>query len=67
MKVFSIRKRNKEMELLMESERPGLLQYACYRLGSSDDAEDAVVVPADGDEVLVAVVFPGSSCCHAYA
>ena len=42
MKVFSIRKRNKEMELLMESERTGLLQYACYRLGSSDDAEDAV-------------------------
>ena len=26
----------------MESERGGLLQYACYRLGSKDDAEDAV-------------------------
>ena len=26
----------------MVSERGGLLQYACYRLGSKDDAEDAV-------------------------
>ena len=27
---------------LMESERPHLLRYACYRLGNADDAEDAV-------------------------
>lgn len=27
---------------LIETERPHLLQYACYRLGSPDDAEDAV-------------------------
>ena len=33
---------NREIAALMESERPHLLQYACYRLGNVDDAEDAV-------------------------
>lgn len=33
---------NREIAALMESERPHLLQYACYRLGNADDAEDAV-------------------------
>lgn len=30
------------MERVMTAERHGLLQYACYRLGNLDDAEDAV-------------------------
>jgi RNA polymerase sigma-70 factor (ECF subfamily) len=30
------------MEQLMASERKNLMQYACYRMGSKDDAEDAV-------------------------
>jgi len=34
-------KRN-EVEQLVSSERRGMLQYASYRLGSRDDAEDAV-------------------------
>ena len=33
---------NREIAALMESERPHLLRYACYRLGNADDAEDAV-------------------------
>ena len=33
---------NREIAALMESERPHLLRYACYRLGNTDDAEDAV-------------------------
>ena len=33
---------NREIAALMESERPHLLRYACYRLGNVDDAEDAV-------------------------
>lgn len=32
----------REVERLLASERRGLLQYACYRLGNPDDAEDAV-------------------------
>lgn len=32
----------KEAEQLMAAERQEMLQYACYRLGSIDDAEDAV-------------------------
>ena len=31
-----------DIAALMEAERPHLLRYACYRLGNSDDAEDAV-------------------------
>ena len=42
MKLFSIRNKYSALGRLMESERRGLLQYACYRLGSNDDAEDAV-------------------------
>lgn len=42
MRLFRIRNNDRELERLMESERRGLLQYACYRLGSRDDAEDAV-------------------------
>lgn len=42
MRLLSIRKKNQELEQLMEIERLKLLQYACYRLGNRDDAEDAV-------------------------
>ena len=42
MKMFSIKNRHTEMEQLIAAERPRLLQYACYRLGSQADAEDAV-------------------------
>ncbi len=42
MKMFSIKNRYTETERLIASERPRLLQYACYRLGSLADAEDAV-------------------------
>lgn len=42
MKMFSIKNRHTEMERLIAVERPRLLQYACYRLGSMADAEDAV-------------------------
>ena len=42
MKMFSIKNRHIEMERLIAAERPWLLQYACYRLGSQADAEDAV-------------------------
>ena len=42
MKVSSIINRGKEVERLIAVERPRLLQYACYRLGSMADAEDAV-------------------------
>lgn len=40
--MFSIKNRHTEMEQLIAAERPRLLQYACYRLGSLADAEDAV-------------------------
>ena len=30
------------VERLMKAERQGMLQYACYRLGNLDDAEDVV-------------------------
>ena len=33
---------DKVVERLMEAERQGMLQYACYRLGNLDDAEDVV-------------------------
>ena len=33
---------DKAVERLMEAERQGMLQYACYRLGNLDDAEDVV-------------------------
>lgn len=42
MKVFSIKNRLSKTEQLIAAERPRLLQYACYRLGSMADAEDAV-------------------------
>ncbi|MBR1681888.1 MAG: RNA polymerase sigma factor [Bacteroidaceae bacterium] len=42
MKLLSIHHRTKDVERLMASERRGMLQYACYRLGNLDDAEDAV-------------------------
>ncbi len=31
-----------KLSRILEEERPHLLQYACYRLGSLEDAEDAV-------------------------
>ena len=40
--LFKLNRKPKETELLMAAERNGLLQYACYRLGNMDDAEDAV-------------------------
>ena len=40
--MFSIKNRHTEIEQLIAAERPRLLQYACYRLGSLADAEDAV-------------------------
>jgi RNA polymerase sigma-70 factor (ECF subfamily) len=33
---------DKETERLIKAERASLLQYACYRLGDVDEAEDAV-------------------------
>ncbi|MBR3123349.1 MAG: RNA polymerase sigma factor [Prevotella sp.] len=42
MKFLNIHHKTKETEWLMASERHGLLQYACYRLGNLHDAEDAV-------------------------
>ncbi|MBO7129111.1 MAG: RNA polymerase sigma factor [Prevotella sp.] len=42
MKLLDIHHRVDETERLMATERHGLLQYACYRLGNPDDAEDAV-------------------------
>ena len=36
------KKPHREIAALIESERPHLLRYACYRLGNADDAEDAV-------------------------
>lgn len=42
MKLLNIHHRVDETERLMATERHGLLQYACYRLGNPDDAEDAV-------------------------
>ena len=42
MKMFSIKNRHNEIERMIAAERPQLLQYACYRLGSEADAEDAV-------------------------
>ena len=40
--LFKLNHKSKETEQMMEAERNGLLQYACYRLGSIEDAEDAV-------------------------
>ena len=40
--LFKLNRKPKETELLMAAERNGLLQYACYRLGNIEDAEDAV-------------------------
>ena len=42
MNVFNIHHKTNEAEQLMAAERHGLLQYACYRLGNLDDAEDVV-------------------------
>lgn len=42
MNVFNIHHKTNEAEQLMAAERHGLLQYACYRLGNMEDAEDAV-------------------------
>lgn len=42
MNLFNIHHKTNEAEQLMAAERHGLLQYACYRLGNLDDAEDAV-------------------------
>ena len=42
MRLLNVSKKNPELEQLMEAERPRLLQYACYRLGNRDDAEDAL-------------------------
>ena len=39
---FNLNHKSKETEQMMEAERNGLLQYACYRLGNIEDAEDAV-------------------------
>jgi RNA polymerase sigma-70 factor (ECF subfamily) len=40
--LFKLNHKSKETEQMMEAERYGLLQYACYRLGNIEDAEDAV-------------------------
>lgn len=40
--LFKLNHKSKETEQMMEAERNGLLQYACYRLGNIEDAEDAV-------------------------
>lgn len=42
MKLLSIGKWRRDEDQLLEAERPGMLQYACYRLGNRADAEDAV-------------------------
>ena len=42
MKLLNIHHKANETEQLMAAERRGMLQYACYRLGNMDDAEDAV-------------------------
>lgn len=44
MRFFRLNNNNKtdEWQRLMASERQQLLQYACYRLGNREDAEDAV-------------------------
>ena len=42
MNLFNLLHKNNETEQLVAAERQGLLQYACYRLGNIDDAEDAV-------------------------
>lgn len=42
MKLLNIHHRAKDVESLMAAERRGMLQYACYRLGHLEDAEDAV-------------------------
>lgn len=31
-----------DIDDLVEAERPHLVEYACYRLGNRDDAEDVV-------------------------
>ena len=42
--MFSIKNRHTEMEQLIAAERPRLLQYACYRLGSLADAEHTIML-----------------------
>lgn len=42
MKLLKIHHKTQETERLMAAERHEMLQYACYRLGNLDDAEDAV-------------------------
>lgn len=42
MKLLNIGKRRRDAAHLLEAERPGMLRYACYRLGNRADAEDAV-------------------------
>ncbi|MBR1788803.1 MAG: RNA polymerase sigma factor [Bacteroidaceae bacterium] len=42
MRLLNIGKWRRDAEHLLEAERPGMLQYACYRLGNRADAEDAV-------------------------
>lgn len=42
MKLFSIHHNLDRIEKLMVAERQKMLQYACYRLGNIDDAEDVV-------------------------
>ena len=42
MMLLNIHHRREDAEHLMADERHRMLQYACYRLGNLDDAEDAV-------------------------
>ena len=44
MRFFRLNNTHKtdEWQRLMAAERQQLLQYACYRLGNREDAEDAV-------------------------
>lgn len=42
MKLLSIGHGHRKTERLIETERPRLVQYALYRLGNRNDAEDAV-------------------------
>jgi len=42
MNQLHIHHRVNETERLITAERHGMLQYACYRLGNLDDAEDAI-------------------------
>ena len=42
MQLLNIHHRANETERLMAAERHGMLQYACYRLGNLEEAEDAV-------------------------